>query len=489
MKTLTLALTLAAVGVGALAQANTRTVLLTNRDNPGVTDQVPSLPSDIFRQPSAPGQDGGCFFQIYISPNGTWWGLSAILQGPTTSGVNSLFAGSRDNRSTFRNTFLQGGLAPFPTGVWTNLGAQGFQHAVNESGDNVYRVALTGGATTTAAPESIYRNATTGVVSELRKTGDAMPGVAGVTMQSFDAINLLGDGNTLAFRATAFGAGTTNTASAMIIGGSAVGIASGIGAGLNATMDAAASFPTPLAGEPSRKLLTSFANTFRVSPNGSHFVYQGGLQNTGTTVFNSQIYNGRVIVRQGGAVNGVTDTAASVGAGMAATVNNSGYITRFSLSTGVTAIDQTDVVYRNDVIMTRTGDPVATGSTELWSDDFPTNTTAQATFSNAVFNNFGETVIAGWTNSGDPFNDEVMVFNDRYKQIVVAREGDAIDLDGNGALDDNAFIEFFYANHMAVDDNLNVYYRVRLRDNTAQAIGQAFIRQRLPIQGDVYGSC
>ena len=224
-----------------------------------------------------------------------------------------------------------------------------------------------------------------------------------------------------------------------------------------------------------------------MSGNGLNTIYQGLLQNVGTETATSPaiLVNNAVVVRQLGPVNGVSALAQTINSAGVAQVSNAGWVTRFSLNDGANDQTRTDVVYRNSAILAKTGDAVATGSSENWNGTFAASPQNQ-TFSNVALNNFGETLIAGWTNAQS--NNEVLVLNDRYKQIVVARFGDPIDLDGNGQFDDDATIAAFLTDRAVLADNLAAYYVVRVATGAGVVRGQAFIRQLLPIPGDVDGS-
>src|SRR5690606_25478670 len=118
------------------------------------------------------------------------------------------------------------------------------------------------------------------------------------------------------------------------------------------------------------------------------------------------------------------------------------------------------------------------GSTERWGD----------TFSAVTLNRVGDWVIVGRTDSTDPAADEVIVLNGEQ---VVLREGDPVDLDGNGVFDDDAFIgrgvntnAAFNANTWYLTDDRVLYGIVMLRNSAGEdltsnpAFGspQAFVR-------------
>lgn len=88
-------------------------------------------------------------------------------------------------------------------------------------------------------------------------------------------------------------------------------------------------------------------------------------------------------------------------------------------------------------------------------------------------NRHGDWVLVGNTNNADPATNEVIVYYDSFYDIhtVVAREGDPVDLDGNGSFDDDAFIgratntlTAFAANDVFITDQKMLYFIANLND-------------------------
>ena len=95
--------------------------------------------------------------------------------------------------------------------------------------------------------------------------------------------------------------------------------------------------------------------------------------------------------------------------------------------------------------------PHATGATETWG----------VTLSAIAINSEGAWLLAGTTSETDINKDTVIVYNgDR----VVAREGDPIDLNGDGLFNDDVFINSFQAFDMRLTDQLEVYFLATLRN-------------------------
>jgi len=110
-------------------------------------------------------------------------------------------------------------------------------------------------------------------------------------------------------------------------------------------------------------------------------------------------------------------------------------------------------------------------------------------------------VLVGTTDNADPAADNIVVLNGT---TVVMREGDPVDLDGNGVFDDDAFIgrgvntnPAFNPNTWYLTDDLVLYGIVMLRNaagedlTTVPAFGtpQAFVRISLGGPAPCYANC
>lgn len=134
-----------------------------------------------------------------------------------------------------------------------------------------------------------------------------------------------------------------------------------------------------------------------------------------------------------------------------------------------------DVVLRNGAIAAIKGGAIVPGSTELWGDS-----TAFAAFFLACADSQGNWIVGGLTNSADGNADSVIVLNG---ERVVARENDAVDLNGNGIFDDNAYIRDFVGSRGFLADDGTLVCVVTLRNGDAANcgatdtnLGQALVR-------------
>jgi hypothetical protein len=135
-------------------------------------------------------------------------------------------------------------------------------------------------------------------------------------------------------------------------------------------------------------------------------------------------------------------------------------------SRGVRAPNLASWAARNGVLLAQTGDPVVTpvtGPAEHWGGDFFAVTG----------NRKGDWVLVGQTDNPDITRDDVVVLNGTE---ILVREGDPIDLDGNGLYDDNVFIgrgnnvsaAFATDRYFALTDEGALYFFANLRNGQGQ---------------------
>lgn len=213
------------------------------------------------------------------------------------------------------------------------------------------------------------------------------------------------------------------------------------------------------------------SNGFRTTPDGTHFLVRGDDEGS-TTTDDLLAYDGTVVLREGSMISGSSVVVDGI------------FDSRLAadgawFSRGDDASND-DWAVRSGTLVAKTGDPIVTGSLENWGDIF------LAFNGNAA----GAWVLAGNTDGGDPNTDSVIVLN---AELVVVREGDPVDLDGNGMFDDDAFIgrgnsslSAFAPNDVVLTDDNVLYFVAPLRDSmgndlgTFGAGGEAFMRLQLP---------
>lgn len=204
------------------------------------------------------------------------------------------------------------------------------------------------------------------------------------------------------------------------------------------------------------------ANAFYTTTDGSSYGYTGTVSGTAGTT-NVVVINDKVVLRQTFPIPGST---ALMGANVATGENLAAHGQDIYVR-GLTTSPTGAFFWRNDELLAITGDPITTaaaagGPIETWAGSF---------YSFGA-NRKGDWVLAGKTSRDEAEND-VIVFNGT---TVLMREGDAIDVDGNGIFDDDAFIgranntaAAFGANAaLAIGDDGWVYALVNLVNGAGQ---------------------
>ncbi len=224
--------------------------------------------------------------------------------------------------------------------------------------------------------------------------------------------------------------------------------------------------PTGQAGGATETFQAFDINDYWVSADGQNWMVQGDL-NGDSAVDDVVTVNNNVVIQAGSTVGGLPSPVTIAGATGTFMDAAGNWYARGSNEDGQ------DWVVRNGDVIAKTGDSV-TGGSELWSDaEFA------GTFFLQVGNGLGDYIIGGVTDA-DPASDGVLVLNGTE---IVARQGDPVDLDGNGLLDDNAFFDTFGNDDAFLSDDLILYIVATIRDGTGTRIGQGFFSIQVPEPG------
>jgi hypothetical protein len=127
-----------------------------------------------------------------------------------------------------------------------------------------------------------------------------------------------------------------------------------------------------------------------------------------------------------------------------------------------------DWIMRNGAVVVKTGDLITTTASERWG----------YTISWMTGNIYGDSVVTGVTDNPDTTVNEVMVLNGTE---ILAREGDPIDVNGNGLFDDDVYLAGFKgAGTVELPTDGYVYFLANLRNGAGGNLGEGFLRIRLP---------
>lgn len=124
-----------------------------------------------------------------------------------------------------------------------------------------------------------------------------------------------------------------------------------------------------------------------------------------------------------------------------------------------------DWAVRSGTLLAKTGDLIS--GVEHWG----------AAISGFTGNLLGQWIMTGSTDNPDTTKDNVLAY---MGTNVLLREGDPIDVDGNGVYDDNAFVNSFQPDDLHLTGDGLVYLLVTLRNGAGTGIGDAFLRLAVP---------
>ena len=211
---------------------------------------------------------------------------------------------------------------------------------------------------------------------------------------------------------------------------------------------------------------------FHVSSDGSQWLVRGDLGTTGTD--DALFVNGQVVVRE---ASTLSETGISGASSLTLPVDGltGGIDQQFMAGNGdwyafgQLSDDATNWAVRNGELIAASGDEIFPGAGETWDD--PNNEIQD--FSLLVGNSLGDYILGGLTSGGD----EVVVLNGLE---AVLRSGDAVDLNGNGLLDDGVFIGSFEFQETRLGDNMQLFALVNFADVSGADIGSGFITVQIP---------
>jgi len=217
------------------------------------------------------------------------------------------------------------------------------------------------------------------------------------------------------------------------------------------------------------------------TPDGTSYYIQGDTENSNTAIDDVFTINNTIVMQEGSPVDG--------GSGP---IYADAFQCRMAAS-GAWAVrgddpNDDDWAMVSGVLVAKTGDPVE-GGTELWG----------VSFSSIAVNAAGDWALVGTTDDADTSRDTVLVVNG----VVIVREGDPVDLDGNGLFDDSVYIgdgtptsSAFAANDLAITGDGMVYFIAALNDGAGNDLNDAgfggpdaFLRVQVDLTPDQYPYC
>ncbi len=440
----------ALLGIGASAFGQATVIFSNIATSP--TSDVPGMPGKKFNPGTTSSTD---FDRPFVSPDGSRWIFGAIADDPVAD-LDVIIIGTG---LTSAGSFLgvkEGDAAPGGAGVYSTLDTS---MGINNAGNWAF-----GGDTTaaTTTDDVVVRWTGGGGFELMGREGTPVPGMGGTIGfgSTNDATHILNNDETR-FRSASL---TTATTQQILYKCTSLAIGS-----VMAQTDV--TIPAGQLVAPPQSIDSLSADRFRSDATGAHSIYWADLNPASSATDLVMVYDGNVVAQEGVVLPGsgfgsLVLNYSSDGGSQQISHNGTHYLFR-----GTNA-DTIDWVYGDGTVRAATDQPIFTGSTELF-DDAP----FAATFFLNVVNGNGDYVIGGTTNAADANKNAVLVLNGT---TLIAREGDPVDVNGDGIFNDNAFLSVFNNDDAFLTDNLWYYFNANLRDANGTGIGQAFMRIQVP---------
>ncbi|MGE3171115.1 MAG: hypothetical protein AB7O97_00730 [Planctomycetota bacterium] len=406
---------------------------------------------------SAGGASTTAFIKPYLSPDETHFAIEADADTGSTTNDNILLL---DGALVLQ----EGTQAPFaPAGeLW---GTVDDDYGLNNAGNLLIGNNLNGTAATTSDDWIAFYDNTSGTWSSIAQEGGLMdaviPALAGGTWDdSLDCCRLTTAGDPI-FRAdgcdgTPFPV-TTSDEILLLPGG--------------AFLREAVDVPLLQAGGTTNLWENFDINDTYVSADGLTWLVQGDMDGPTTSDDDILAINNVILLQENQPIPGgpFAEPIDLNGIEFCWLDNGGNWYAR-----GNNDVTEQDWVVRNGVVIAFSNglDEIVPGSGEHWED-----TGFAACFFAMDGNGSGAWVVGGVTDNADDSRDGVIVLDDGVgNRQVVAREGDPVDLDGNGAYDDDLFFNTFGNDDVLVLANGDVLFTATLRNGLGAAQHQGVFR-------------
>jgi len=399
------------------------------------TDLASDPSSDV---PGIPGAKFSSFDRPHGSP-GTNWILTADTDLTSTEDEILLVNGVVEVREGTPATW---------TGGAENVGFLDQRCAINDAGEFVFTTNTDG---PTDTDEYVVKGSPAeATLTKVVQEGDsADPPLTGATWdEALESALIIADG-TVGFGGDSIDGVPTDNDEVIILGATILaqeGLTTPSGQSGGAT-DAWDNFDT---------------GDFWTSADGSSWLLQGDLTTADTTQDDVVVVDGAVVLQEGVVVPGSTfpnpiDLGGIVGSWMDPVGN--------WFARGNNDTSEVDWLVRNGTVIATLGDPAYTGSTEVWTD---------AEFGDCFFLHVGDVNgnwIIGGVTDGATASNGLIVLNG---EMEVMREGDPIDIDGNGLFDDDAFFNTFGNDDGYITSTGLYYFTATIKDATGTQVGEGF---------------
>lgn len=441
------------LALASFAAADTPRGILSNVAG-STTNRIPGYAGQLF------WSNASAFGRIHASPNGNNFIFAgAVGESPTR---RALIAGETDSPSTWTTPLFEGQAWPLGGGL------------------------LTGSTKTTAGIDDLGFIVCSTTSNEASSANDYILRISGTTYDVVAKEGQVAPGQTFTFQTVMGAAHIGGNGEAIFQSGGNSSTANG-GLWIDETLISQRGVSVPQGQfNGASDVVTRYGNeNYRVSPDLSVAMFQGRV-GTNTAQDDVVVVNDVVVCQEGFALGlapaaGLVTAQNTVALGGACVANGGYYTFRGTWDTTQDFAVFGNTEERSFDFIRRTGDPITVGSSIQWDDLGAFS--GQGIAVSAV-NQFGDTLVGGWTNDTDEARDFKLVLNDRY---VILQENDPIDLDRNGLLDDDCFVNQVVADNVVLCSNNRVYAGATLRNSLGTVTGIGVIEFFAPLPGDIDG--
>ena len=394
---------------------------------------------------------GTQFDRPYRSADGTKWILVANANTGNTATQEVIITGS----GTTGTLQAQEGVTVIEPGRLCDSAGFDQRLSINNAGNFSFACSLDGATT----DDEVIVKSVGGSLSISAREGQAIGGlIAGATLGTTLDSQAIDSANKVSFRTTLTGVPAGQTTAVLLGDMGSVAAQTGVTMAGNGF-----TWSTLTAGD------------MYYSPNGTDWLTHGDTNDPVTTQDYLGARNNSTVLftegtSPGAGMNGWTLTNAEI----FMSPDGAGWISRGQVATSLD-----DFISVNGTVVAKTGDQVPGAPPGEFYDDAAFG----AGFFHMAMNNQGQYTFGSVTNSANLDANAVITYFDGVNFSTILREGDPVDLNGNGLLDDNVYLSVFNDFDGFLSEDGYFYFFADLRDNPASPftnVGQAFMRVQVP---------
>lgn len=413
------------------------------------TRVVPGIPGALFSEGT-----GSQFDRPFGSPDGNRWVIRARLAAPATTANDEVIILGSGLTGT---VIVREGS---PTGLIAGelLGTIGTEMGVNDAGRVVFSAKTTAATTQDTV---VLRWTGSGLQLVAREGSPGPAALGGAYGGTLDSAGILNDAlGTAYFRVAPISGGPRDGQMAWVRGSSLI----------VATGDKALQ-PLEQLQDPSYSWRTLYPNRFRMDAQGERWVGAGELAAPSGTIDQVMVLTNAVRIQEGSVTPG--DFSGRLAAPQSLNIpdvispRGGHWIARGGYH------DSDEFVLADGRIIASTGMAI---TLSRYQEEVFDDSVYPPTFFLSTINSAGDVIVGGVTNAQDLNANAVLVLNG---QRVVLREGEPIDLDGDGLANDDAYVAVFNNDDAFFTESGFLYFAADIRNGAGATIGQGFLRTRI----------